>query len=209
MPRKDPMTGCLVMTLPEFLNAEAEREGKGRTGGDILQDIYSEMAGEDERISAEMAKPESALKTIQDAIKESREYCDEEYAESVPEIVQVVNVIEAKYSGSFKSHSTSLKAEALSDAGKLYYVWSWSSEYYGSMWEPPDGDGNICIGEFRPMIEHPWKCYECGETRKTGARNWAHIRQSNNPKMAVHSCPRCNGYENEKRKRRLNCGPCA
>ena len=48
MPRKDPVTGCMVMTMPEFLADEAKREGKGRSGGDILGDIMQEMAQADE-----------------------------------------------------------------------------------------------------------------------------------------------------------------
>jgi hypothetical protein len=204
MPRKDPMTGCTVMTMPEFLNAEAEREGKGRTGGDILGDIMSEMAADDERISDEMRKPAHALELLQEAIKENREYWDDEYAETVPEIVEVVNVIDAASHGGFGGTSSAIRAEVRGADGKLYYVYQWSSYSHGTMWEPPDGDGNFCIGEFRPMSEHPWKCYECGKVRETGARHWTHVKQSDDPKRAVHSCPGCNGYMAAQRKKRYD-----
>lgn len=130
-------------------------------------------------------------------------YWDEEYAETVPEIVEVVNVIEAQSSGSFRGSGHALRAEVRGADGKLYYVWQWSSYSHGTMWEPPDGDGNLCIGEFRSTSEYPWKCYECGRVRAKGERNWTHIKQSDNPKMAVHSCPRCNGYERKQWEKRL------
>jgi hypothetical protein len=64
MPRKDPISGCMVMTMPEFLNAEAEREGQGRTGGDILQDIMTEMSEDDKRCSEGLKNDHSEIFSI-------------------------------------------------------------------------------------------------------------------------------------------------
>lgn len=61
MPRKDPMTGCMVMTMPEFLAEEARLEGKGRTGGDVLGDIMSEMARADEESSKQLMEDSGRL----------------------------------------------------------------------------------------------------------------------------------------------------
>lgn len=61
MPRKDPISGCMVMTMPEFLNAEAEREGKGRTGGDILEEILTDMGEDDKRCSEDLKDDHSEI----------------------------------------------------------------------------------------------------------------------------------------------------
>lgn len=74
MPRKDPVTGCMVMTMPEFLNAEAEREGKGRTGADILSDIYAEIDADSRREEDRMRDPKEALGQIKLALEDEMEY---------------------------------------------------------------------------------------------------------------------------------------
>lgn len=59
MPKIDSVTGCSVMTLPEFLNAEGEREGK--TGAEILGEIMYSMEEDDARQRAQYQDPVNAL----------------------------------------------------------------------------------------------------------------------------------------------------
>lgn len=203
MPRKDPYTGCMVMTMPEFLAAEAEREGKGRDGGDILADIFAEIDADSRREENRMRKPAEALAIIKREAQEAADYWnDDEGAEPIPEFEKVEHVIEAQVSQNFRSSGEMLRAEVVAN-GKLYYVFVSHAHYAGTYIDPPEDDGEFYFGEFRRMSESPWKCCQCGRVREQGERHWTHIKQSDDAKRAVHVCPRCNGYEREKNKRRL------
>lgn len=82
MPRQDPITGCSVMTMPEFLNSEAEREGKGRCGADILHDIHAEL-DEDSRKHAQRYKDNPALaltEILRYAIMDLEAWFDEKHS---------------------------------------------------------------------------------------------------------------------------------
>lgn len=105
-----------------------------------------------------------------------------------------------------RSSGEVLRAEVRAKDGKLYYVHVSHSHWSGTMLDPPEDDGEFYIGELRPMSEHPWKCYQCDRVRAQGERHWTHIKQSDDPKRAVHSCPRCNGHDREKLKRRAERG---
>jgi len=203
MPRKDPETGCMVMTMPEFLNDQAEREGRGRTGGDILSDIFSDMDADSRRVEAELRKPEVALERLKQAIKDAAEYWgDDEGQEPLPVLVVVARVRDAKVTQSFHSSSEALSAEVIDDLTRVLFVEHTTSHWSGTRMEPPEDDSGFNFGEFRPMSEHPWKCFRCTRIRKTGERNWSHIRKSDDAKQAVHQCPSCNGYEVAQHKKR-------
>ena len=204
MPKKDPITGCMVMTMPEFLNAEAEREGKGRCGGEILADIFTELDNDSKRIEDELRKPENALEAIKQALKEAEEYWEDEYGEGakVPEIVEVVHVIEVQVGQSMRSSGQVLKAEVKTADGRLCYVSHHYSHWSGTMMDPPEEDSTLYFGEFRPRSEHPWKCVQCGNERPTGERHWESFQQIDNKKNEIHTCPRCNGWEREQHKKR-------
>ena len=206
MSRKDPISGCMVMTMPEFLTAEAEREGKGRCGGDILADIFSEIDDDTKRCEDELRKPENALEAIKLALKEAEEYWEDEYGEGakVPEIVEVIRVIEARVSQNMSSSGQVLKAEVKTADGKLCYFEHTYSHWSGTRMDPPEEDSTMYFGEFRPMSEHPWKCFKCDKVRTTGERHWTHTRKHDDPKMAVHQCPYCNGYVAAQRKKRYD-----
>lgn len=203
MPKKDPITGCMVMTMPEFLNAEAEREGKGRCGGEILADIFTEIDADSRRCEERLSWPNEALEALKEALKEAEEYWEDEYGEGskVPVIVEVVKVLAAKVSQNFSSSGQMLRAEVRTDDGKLCYVEHSYSHWSGTRMDPPEEDSTLYFGEFRPMSEHPWKCFQCGKVREKGARNWTHIKQSDDSTKAVHSCPHCNGYVAARRKK--------
>lgn len=69
MPRKDPITGCMVMTMPEFFEHEAESEGRGRSGGDLMADMFEEMANEEQALASEIAsRPIEVLWAIREAM---------------------------------------------------------------------------------------------------------------------------------------------
>lgn len=203
MPRIHPVTGCTVMTTAEFLNAEAKREGKGRTGADILADIYEEIDADCRRSEEEIRK--DALSRFQQAIKDAGDYWDDDEGnEPLPVLTEVVNVLDVNVSQSFKSSGERLRAEVRDDKGRLLYMEYVYSHWSGTMLDPPEDDMEFYFGEFRPMSEHPWKCYQCGKVREKGDRHWTHAKQSDDPKRAVHSCPRCNGWEREQYKKRLD-----
>jgi hypothetical protein len=195
----------MVMTMPEFLNDMAEKEGKGRTGGDVLADIYSEIDADSRREEERMQEQEHALELVRSALKDAEEYWEDEYGEGtkVPEITEVVHVIEARVSQNMRSSGQLFRAEVRDSKGNLCYFEHTYSHWSGTMLDPPEEDSTMYFGEFRPMSEHPWKCFQCGRSREKGARHWTHIKQSDDSKRAVHSCPRCNGYEREQNKKRL------
>lgn len=191
------------MTMPEFLNAEAEREGKGRTGGDIFSDIVESIDTDSRRVESELRKPEVALDRFQQEIKDAVEYWnDDADAKPLPVLKAVVRVIEARVSQSFRSSSEVLRAEVVDDKGRTLYMEYVHSHWSGTMMEPPEDDGEFNFGEFRPMSEHPWKCFHCNRVREAGERHWSHTRKSDDSKQAVHQCPYCNGYVAAQRKKR-------
>lgn len=127
MPRKDPITGCMVMTLPEFLNDEAAREGKGRSGGDIMEDFIQDMKDDDRRMEEQYKDPAFLLKELQ---RVSSEYVsdwnisrDEEGSQSFPDEsrppypVEVINVLESHHHQSFRSSRGSIVAVVRCDTG--------------------------------------------------------------------------------------------
>jgi hypothetical protein len=190
------------MTMPEFLNDQAEREGKGRTGGDILSDIFSDMDADSRRVEAELRKPEVALERFKQAIKDAAEYWDDEFQNPLPVLVIVAKVRDAKVAQSFRSSSETLSAEVIDDLTRALFVEYTTAHWSGTRMEPPEDDSEFNFGEFRPMSEHPWKCFRCNRIRETGERHWSHIKKSDDSKQAVHQCPACNGYVAAKRKKR-------
>lgn len=69
MPRKDPITGCMVMTMPEFFDREAEHEGRGRSGADLMGEMFEEIAAEEAEVSAQIAsRPVEVLRGIREAM---------------------------------------------------------------------------------------------------------------------------------------------
>jgi hypothetical protein len=136
MPKIDPITGCTVMTQAEFWTGEAEREGKGRTAGEVATDFWQEIADDSERVAAEWRKPEVALGLIQKARCDDPENPD-------PEVVEVVEVVESTFSQNTRSSEGSLLARVKTRGGTeikvRYNVWSDS----GTRLDPPDHEEYI------------------------------------------------------------------
>lgn len=201
MPRKDPMTGCMVMTMPEFLADEAKREGKGRTGGDVLGDIYTQMDADNRKREDELRSPKIALQTLNEMIGPENEFRRDDGQPELPKITKVLTVLSAKCSQHFSGSSTGMTAEVLA-GGKAYFALARESNWSGTMWEPPDSDGEFWMAEFHPSSE-PWVCGQCGVAHPTGERHWEHIQYTNDHRLVVHRCPKCTGYADLHRKRGL------
>jgi len=151
MPRKDPMTGCMVMTTGEFLAAEAEREGT--TPGEILEDIIGHMEKDRQQQENKLKAPAKALEFIKRIIAEENKYRDEQkrYARRHPEIkwetepplplpTWVIKVEEVSFNAGFKDHHAMVVVQALCDDLKHHRIKCCESSFYGGMWDPPDYD---------------------------------------------------------------------
>lgn len=145
MPRIDPISGCTVMTLPEFWNSEAAREGRGRTGADIQADFYAEMAAsmEKERQSY-FSDHKKTLKAFKDAVKELREYGDDP---QYPMPLKIVEVLDVQISEGGRKSSFALKARALRGHDlhdrQEDIIELTSASYSGSFYEPPETETNV------------------------------------------------------------------
>ena len=138
MPRRDPITGCEVMTLGEFWADEAEREGQGRSGGELAAEFYDDLNAEMERqkniIRTDLEETRTILQT---AIKEWNEADPE--AEPVPEIVRVLEVLEVM----LKVKELDITAKCLTTDGRTIKVRLTEWREPGSFYSPPDYDVNI------------------------------------------------------------------
>lgn len=145
MPRKDPITGCMVVTTAELFADEAEREGKGRTGGDLmvemLSDLEKERAAEEERLR----DPVVALDFIKTAIEESNKATEGDYP-PLPIPLKIVEVLEAKFFATLRTQTTYIRAlarrpglmESIQDV--VVFHGSYSG---GSFCDPPDSEENV------------------------------------------------------------------
>lgn len=157
MPKIDPVTGCTVMTMAEFLNAEGEREGK--TGGEVLDEIVQSLEDDNRQMEAEWRKPEVALSLLMPILKRDYDaWVDtERYYNEHPElnekpdpepinpegVVRVIEVLEAKSHQSFRESGGTIVArlEMKKGPAKLVRANWWHD--YGTRLDPPDGDEEI------------------------------------------------------------------
>lgn len=142
MPRKDPITGVMVMTMGEFFNAEADREGKGRSGSEVMMDMFDEI---EQSYRAEEKSwrndPAGLLEKLQQEIKEYNAADPE--SEQYPIPASIVEILELKVDGSFKTSTFSVRARCTRDDGTTGILIFSSSQYSGSMIDPPDYDCDI------------------------------------------------------------------
>lgn len=141
MPKIDPITGCQVMTMGEFWQAEAEREGK--TPGE-LQDEFYQMIDEDNR-NVENDMREDALNLLRSPS------FDDDKLEIVGEcslaVTKIVEILDCESNQSFRESGGMLRAKVLLATGECVIAkWtSWSSP--GSFYEPPDGEEYVIVEE--------------------------------------------------------------
>lgn len=163
MPRMTPQ-GVLVPTLPEFFQAEAEREGQGRNGLDLMNEMFYEMNQDMEQERASMKRPEVALEQIRGAIRWNngqirrrkmwymttpagrqylRRYPEQFEEKRLPLPKKVVKVLIAEYGYNLSSSQKRILAIAIDQYDRLcvYELNSWDSR--GSYYEPPDGEEEI------------------------------------------------------------------
>ena len=139
MPKKDPITGCMVMTTDEFWAHEAKREGKGRCGGDLLMEYLEDLDKEEAEYEKRMRQKENAEKFIS-GLWEDFESCEPGVVEKPLEIGRVLEVVtKNRYSDSY------LKITALARKvdGTIGKICAWESSTSGSFYEPPDGEMDI------------------------------------------------------------------
>jgi hypothetical protein len=142
MPRKDPITGCNVMTSAEFWRAEAEHEGLGREPAELMEDFYAEWAAAD-RASADKLKTDKAglLKKLQEVQGMEWDCVDEEdHDKLVPEIIEVIEVHGAEVHSNHGGSDTKVIADVRLVGGAVRRVKLVESESFGSFYEPPDGE---------------------------------------------------------------------
>lgn len=145
MPRKDPMTGCTVMTTGEFWAKEAEAEGKGREPWELMNDFWQELEADSERCRQQMLKPAYAFETIRREMIEING-CVAEEDQYRFDLVRVVRVIDADMSQNLRSSSEGFTAVVdTTDGRKLCHFWS--SHSSGSYWEPPDYDSELTFDD--------------------------------------------------------------
>src|SRR5512144_1763517 len=108
MPRKDPMTGVMVMTTMEFFDSEARREGKGRTAGELLSDFVDDMEKERKDEEERLKDPKYAHDLLMSCIGDENAYRKENGEELLPTDFKVLEVVKATYNFTFRSHTTKL-----------------------------------------------------------------------------------------------------
>lgn len=141
MPKIDPITGCTVQTLPEFWAGEAEREGKGRSGGDLMAEFFDDLDADCRREEARLSEPAAALDYLQAKVREWNGLDPDLRPVPLPVVVDVVESVTVTQS--FRSSSTSLTA-IVRTAGRRWYRLDVSEEHWsGSFYEPPDYDCNV------------------------------------------------------------------
>lgn len=164
MPRIDPVTGCSVMTMPEFLQKEAEREGK--EPHEILDEIFDVIEDDNEKMRQDMRT--NALKYLQEEAKEQLHCWTEDSKHNgqvnefnrhdfktgewihetrvydagprPPQPIAVIEVKEADFSQTFRSSNSKLVAKCFCDDNAEHTFTLCRSDWAGSMLEPPDCD---------------------------------------------------------------------
>jgi hypothetical protein len=86
-------------TQGEFWASEAQREGKGRSGAEVMRDFYAEMDAEVEKERLQLLQPEVALQKLQ----QLRHWWNKgvERTEQMPFPQQVLEVMQVDYATSF------------------------------------------------------------------------------------------------------------
>jgi len=151
MPKKDPITGCQVMTLPEFLNKEAEIEGQSRCGMDILDDVFQELDKESNRVANEWKDPKVAWEIIAKAayweweswISECRwikRHEKESFSERPIIPIKLIGILGTGFHQNFNSCNGQIKAVVLCDDCVVRNVVYKTYDTVGSFYDPPDNE---------------------------------------------------------------------
>lgn len=135
MPRKDPMTGCMVMTMTEYWNSVGEAEGK--TGTEVMTEFFQELDKDTEMWIGNIKK-----NIIEETCKLVTEL-NEDAEEKIPQPLWLTG--EPKVSGTqgFAKNGWQAEFDAFAIDLATYHYKVTCFHYSGTMWEPPDEDINV------------------------------------------------------------------
>jgi len=137
MPRKDPTTGVMVMTTGEFFEMEAKREGKGRSGIELMSDFIDQFEADRLEEERKLKDPKTALVKINDAINEYNLY-DEEIRLPVAE--EVLEVVSAECCDTVRQTGFKITAKCKRSGGVVDTVTIETCYTYGTRMDPPEGE---------------------------------------------------------------------
>jgi hypothetical protein len=136
MPKKDPVTGCDVMTVVEFWQNEAK--GSGRTAGELFHEFYDEM---NRSFEEEASQIKNDLKGTQITLaRHIREWNESDPdMDQIPALHELLEVTEIEV----RQHERHLTARYRDADGAVYILRLDESTYPGSRLDPPDYDFNL------------------------------------------------------------------
>lgn len=136
MPRRDLLTGVDVMTMPEFIAHEAEREGI--TPDEYTARMYAEMEAANEAERQRLAQPQSALNVLKEASAFERQAGNDA---PIPD--GIVEVQEVQYEGTLRGEKMMLRARVVDEFGTMYDMTMRGSHDYGGYLDPPEHDESL------------------------------------------------------------------
>jgi hypothetical protein len=150
MPRKDPITGCMVMTAAEFFADEAEREGKGRTGGELLSEMMQDIADEEgNEVKRLLSNPPDLVQMFQEAFNANEELADDPHED----VEAVLQVLAARVHYGMRETSVKILAQVQVAVERVLYCFYSSYDYSGSFYEPPDYE--LLVDSYATLEEVP------------------------------------------------------
>lgn len=141
MPKKDPVTGCQVLTTAEFFQLEAELEGKGRTGADLQREFLEDQETEIAREAERYRDPAFLLEYLCAGINEWNDLAD--LGATVPQPLEILEVLESHVHFGFREGRVKLRVRARCEDGTEGILHFESREDAGSYLDPPDSEMNI------------------------------------------------------------------
>lgn len=144
MPKIDPMTGCEVLTLGEFLAEEAAHEGKGRSGGELLAEMFTEIDNDARREEEYLRDPVKLLPRLLEAVTEERDALQGEDDAVLPPIPRrVLRVLSASVRFGTSKSEEHVACEAEVEDGSVWFFAIDHRSWAGSRMEPPDADTQL------------------------------------------------------------------
>jgi len=143
MPKIDPVTGCEVLTMAEFWAAEAEHEGKGRSGGELFCEMLDEIDKDSRRMEKELNG--NALEVLRSPL-----YFDKNQdhdGESCLAVTEVLEIEESSFSQGFGGQKGKLVAKVrLIDGSVVRATWFEGVDFVTRM-EPGNYEAFVEIEE--------------------------------------------------------------
>ena len=131
MPRKDPITGCMVMTLPEFAKAEGYN-----SAGEMLEEVWDEMDADCKKWERHlMEHPEEVMEMFQ---KYYKDFNDDTYKKDIPK--KHIQTLYVSSSQGFRKEGHTVVAAFKCRDGKIKIQMLQHSYWSGTRMEPPEED---------------------------------------------------------------------